>query len=89
MYIFLLGTAVFLLSMTEGALFETILFEALSAMGTVGLSMGLTGELSELGKLIIILLMFAGRVGFVTLGIAAATRDEEDGVLTDDESFLI
>ncbi len=89
MYIFLLGSAVFLLSMTEVALFETILFEALSAMGTVGLSMGLTGELSELGKLIIILLMFAGRVGFVTLGIAAATRDEEDGVLTDDESFLI
>jgi trk system potassium uptake protein TrkH len=88
MYIFLLGTAVFLLSMTETAIFETILFEALSAMGTVGLSMGLTGELSELGKLIIIALMFAGRVGFVTLGIAAATRDD-DGILTDDEAFVI
>lgn len=89
MYIFLLGTAVFLLSMTEAAGFETILFEALSAMGTVGLSMGLTGELSELGKLVVVLLMFAGRVGFVTIGIAAAARDDQNSRLDEDESFVI
>lgn len=90
MYVFLLGTSLFLLSMTESANFEIMLFEILSAMGTVGLSMGLTGTLSELGKLIIIGLMFAGRVGFVTLGIAAATRGEdEDAVLSDEEAFVI
>ncbi|WP_375280320.1 potassium transporter TrkG [Pseudooctadecabacter sp.] len=57
----------FLLLLTETAPFEVLMFEAISAMGTVGLSMGLTGDLSDLGKLIIIILMTAGRVGIFDL----------------------
>lgn len=45
---------------------EYIVFEVLSAFGTVGLSLGLTPHLSVMGKLIIILLMFIGRVGIFT-----------------------
>lgn len=75
-YMVLLAGAMFLLLLTETAAFEVLMFEAISAMGTVGLSMGLTGDLSALGKLIIIVLMTAGRVGILTFGIALATADE-------------
>ena len=47
--------------------FEKLLFEEISAFGTVGLSMGVTPHLTAPGKAIIILLMFAGRVGPLTL----------------------
>lgn len=45
-------------------------FETVSAYGTVGLSTGITAKLSELQKLAIILMMFAGRVGPLTLAFA-------------------
>lgn len=61
------------LSITEPAApFLMIVFEAFSAFGTVGLSMGLTGELSFVGKQIIIVLMFIGRIGPLTLAFALA-----------------
>lgn len=60
----------FLLSYTEAFSFEKILFEVASALGTVGLSTGITAELSNLGKLFIIILMFIGRVGVLTFGFA-------------------
>lgn len=44
-----------------------IVFEAVSAMGTVGLSMGITSSLNTWGKIIIIILMFIGRIGPVAL----------------------
>lgn len=79
--VFISMTAVFLgiliLSYTENAPFEWIVFEAFSAFGTVGLSMGLTGELSVFGKIVIMVLMFAGRVGPVTLAFALARQHRE------------
>lgn len=59
---------------TENADTMVILFETVSAVGTVGLSMGLTPELSPVGKLVITIAMFAGRVGPLTLAIAIAQR---------------
>ncbi|WP_172255505.1 TrkH family potassium uptake protein [Saccharibacillus deserti] len=56
-----------LLSATEGRDFMLILFETTSAFGTVGLSLGLTPDLSTFGKVMIALTMFAGRVGLLTL----------------------
>lgn len=75
-YMIVLTGAMVLLLASETATFEVILFEAISALGTVGLSMGLTGDLTVLGKLIIILLMLMGRVGILTFGIAMAMHDE-------------
>ena len=49
-------------------------FEAVSAFGTVGLSTGITASLPDAGKAIIIALMFAGRVGPITLGAALIIR---------------
>ena len=50
------------------------LFEATSAFGTVGLSMGLTPELSTAGRIIIMLTMFLGRLGPLTLGFAISRK---------------
>ncbi|RDI43115.1 TrkH family potassium uptake protein [Falsibacillus pallidus] len=64
--------AVFLLNITEKASFVKVLFEVVSAFGTVGVTMGLTGSLSFLGKIIIILVMFAGKLGPLTLAFLIA-----------------
>jgi trk system potassium uptake protein TrkH len=62
------------LSITESAPFIAICFETVSAFGTVGLSAGITPALSIVGKYVIILLMFIGRIGPLTLLAAAAQR---------------
>ncbi|MDR2194766.1 MAG: hypothetical protein LBP19_09960 [Treponema sp.] len=54
--------------------FGAIAFEVFSAFATVGLSLGITGDLSPVGKWIIIGAMFAGRVGFIALAFPALTR---------------
>ena len=63
----------FILSITENAAFIDIIFEAISALGTVGLSRGLTGELSDAGGLVIIFLMFIGRLGPLTIAYFLAS----------------
>ena len=57
--------------------YEQLLFEAVSAYATVGLSMGITPLLSIGGKLTLILLMFMGRVGAYTLLTSATRRDDD------------
>ena len=54
--------------------FDNIFFETFSAFGTVGLSAGLTPMLSGPSRLIIMIVMFAGRVGLMTLTLALANR---------------
>ncbi|HEX2926235.1 MAG TPA: potassium transporter TrkG [Ruminiclostridium sp.] len=63
-----------LLSITEQAPFLNILFEVVSAFGTVGLTTGITTGLTVPGKLLIILTMFAGRVGPATIALALALK---------------
>lgn len=69
-YITVLIMGAYLLQITESFSFAEILFESASALGTVGLSMGITSSLTHLGKLIITLMMFCGRLGPLTFGIA-------------------
>lgn len=59
-----------------------IFFEAASALGTLGLSMGITTTLTVLGKLVIILMMYIGRVGPLTFGIGFYVKPE---LIFDDE----
>lgn len=59
--------ALFLLTMTEKMPFLPLLFETVSAFGTVGLSLGITSDLSSVGEIIICLVMFLGRIGPLTL----------------------
>jgi len=68
----LAGIAV--LSISETASFVEVCFEAVSAFATVGLSAGITSSLTTVGKCAIIVLMFVGRVGPLTLLSAAVRR---------------
>lgn len=75
----LVFTIVLALSVTDGHLdFLHLFFESVSAFGTVGLSAGITAELSRWGTLIIIAAMFIGRLGPFTIGIAMAQRSGGD-----------
>jgi trk system potassium uptake protein TrkH len=66
--------ALFVLLGTENAPFEVLAFETVSALGTVGLSLGITAGLSATGKCVIIATMFIGRVGPLTLALAMGER---------------
>lgn len=77
--LFLVMVVTLVLTITEtGKDFLMIMFEATSAFATVGLSMGLTPELSSIGKGIIIFTMFAGRVGPLTIAYAVTIRRNPD-----------
>ena len=71
------------------ATFQAVLFETVSAMGTVGLSLGLTPTLSAPSKIIIILLMYAGRVGILTLGLAFSEKKHSAEVKKPVDTLLI
>jgi trk system potassium uptake protein TrkH len=62
----------------SGLAFIDLLFESVSAFGTVGLSTGLTADLSRWGHGILIIAMFVGRVGTLTLGLMMIQRGEND-----------
>lgn len=64
-------------------------FEAVSAFGTVGLSMGTTAELKAPGKLIVIVLMFIGRVGLLTIAFAIAHRRNRLAVRYSEANIMI
>jgi Trk-type K+ transport system membrane component len=71
----LIFISTFLLSVTEpDKNLVDLLFEEISAFGTVGLSTGITSSLSDAGKSIIILSMYIGRIGTLTLALAITKR---------------
>jgi len=67
-------TGTLLLTLTEPFSLSQLLFEEVSAFGTVGLSTGITAQLSGIGKIIIIFTMFIGRIGPLTLMFAIFKR---------------
>lgn len=67
-----------LLSVTESADFLSVLFEAVSAFGTSGITMGLTTELTTTGKVLVIILMFVGRTGPLTLAYALKPKNSKE-----------
>ncbi|GJQ30324.1 MAG: K+ transporter Trk [Phycisphaerae bacterium] len=79
LYLIGLALGVLALCVTERHEFLPLVFEAASAIGTVGLSMGITGELTPAGKVIVIVLMFAGRCGPLTMGLALLSPVRTNG----------
>ena len=75
-YVAFLLLGVYLLTFTEQMDFEAILFESASALGTVGLSTGITAQLSSMGKIAITFLMFVGRLGPLTFGMSLFLRQK-------------
>jgi trk system potassium uptake protein len=66
--------ATWLILMTHDLAMSRALFEVISAFATVGLSLGTTGDLNTFGRLVIVVMMFWGRLGAITLVVALAQR---------------
>ncbi|WP_265459012.1 TrkH family potassium uptake protein [Enterococcus sp. HY326] len=87
--------AIMLLSVTETIPpefgIEYIAFEAFSAFGTVGLTMGLTPDLTEIGKVVIIALMYIGRVGILTVvfSLIAKSKREQANFKYPEEGVMV
>lgn len=80
----------FILSVTETASFMEIMFEVVSAFGTVGLSLGITGSLTTVGKIVITITMFIGRIGPLTLFMGLAQRHQiTTAIQYPDEEIMI
>lgn len=72
-----LGVSLLILTVTDGSLgLKNLMFECVSAYGTVGLSLGVTAKLSSAGKIVLASIMFIGRVGALTLlvGLISNTK---------------
>ncbi len=69
--------------------FVEYLFETVSAFGTVGLSMGITPNMNDIQKLAIIIMMFAGRVGPLTLAFSLALRSARKGITYAEETVMV
>jgi trk system potassium uptake protein TrkH len=93
-----LGVAVFLLlavqlkgmaAIDSRGVFLEYTFEAISAFATVGLSLGATAKLLPAGKLIVILLMFIGRIGLLTVAFTMIRQSREGAVHYAEENIMI
>ncbi|MDD4345473.1 MAG: TrkH family potassium uptake protein [Desulfitobacteriaceae bacterium] len=89
--IFLIIFVTFILSITEEASLFSLFFEVTSALTTTGLSLGITPALSAFGKVMIIIAMFIGRVGLLTLVyfLAQRTKNPIAHIKFPDEQILI
>lgn len=73
----------------SGFTLDVILFEVISAFGTVGLSTGITDQLPVSGQYVLVVLMFVGRVGTMTLGAALALRSRRRVIRLPEERPII
>jgi len=87
--VLIISTFVYGLLLTETGPFMPIFFETISAFGTVGFTMGLTETLSSWGKVLIIILMFLGRVGPLTFAFALARRKPKPNYQFPEERLLL
>ncbi len=89
MYIVLFAAGGMLISRIENIPLLVSLFETASAIGTVGLSLGITAQLGLVSRLILILLMFFGRVGGLTLIFAALSQKAATGIKYPQEKITV
>lgn len=89
LYASVIFISTFLLAMTEEFPLNQILFEATSAIGTVGLSTGITNHLTSFGKIVIIFTMFIGRLGVLTFGLALLSRRNEIKTKADEADLAV
>ena len=87
--LFLVICSSFLVSWADRLPFETTLYECVSGFATVGLSLGVTPALSVFSKLVLVLLMFTGRVGVMTIGAAALFRSSGEGRIKEPEGRVM
>lgn len=74
--VILAGGSILILSITEDASLISIIFEVASAFGTCGASMGITSSLTVFGKLVLIVLMFIGRIGILSFLLSMSDNEK-------------
>ena len=89
LYLGTLGLGLMILALLEPFPFRSLLFETASALGTVGLSLGITSGLSDAGKLVLVLLMFWGRVGIITFLYGLVKREARGKISYPDEEIPV
>ncbi len=82
-FITICATSTILLMATSNAPALDVIYEAVSATATVGLSRNLTASLNALGKIIIIITMYFGRVGPISLAVALGSKNESQNVISE------
>lgn len=87
--LFYISVVTMLLLVLEPFPMEKIIFEVISAFATVGLTMGITAKLSLWSKLIIIVTMFIGRLGPMTIALALGEKRKKANILYPKEDILI
>lgn len=85
----LVGIATWVLLMTQRATMDQALFEVVSAFATTGLSLDFTGQLNWFGRLVIMAMMFWGRLGALTIFLALARQSRPQPVSYPEEQLLI
>ena len=83
------AVGVFILTITEKFELMKLLFEAVSAFGTVGLSTGITSQLTITGKLVITILMLIGRIGPLAVGLSLMGKQNQKEYKYPEEDILI
>lgn len=81
--------ATVIMAITENAPLIKILFEVCSAFGTTGLSLGITPELSNTGKIVIMILMFIGRIGLTSFIYIIGGKEKKDNFHYPKERIII
>lgn len=69
--------------------FISLVFETISAFSTVGLSVGITSELSQAGKFVIMLAMISGRIGLFSLAISSSYNHKDKGYQLPEQEVLL
>lgn len=87
----LIGTLILLFTETlpQGRGLEYVLMEVISSFSTAGLSLGMTPNLTIIGKMVLMVLMFIGRVGLITFFWSSGSRQKEERIRYPEESILI
>lgn len=87
--LFLVTVATFLITAIQGIPLTDVAFEVTSAMGTVGMSTGITRDLGTISKLLLIFLMYCGRIGSLTFALSLRGHKQETPVMQPIEEVTI
>ena len=68
---------------------EDIFFEVFSAIGTVGMSTGVTRQLNDISRIVIIILMFCGRMGSLTFAMSFTERRKTEEIRYPEEQIIV
>ena len=89
LFVMIVAIDLLVLANTENFSYLRVFFEIISALGNTGLSTGITSGLTAIGKFVLIITMFIGRVGPVTIAMAFFARQHREAVRFPQEDIFV